>query len=317
MKILFIGLGSIGQRHLRNLLTLGEFEYFAYRKRNYKLPQEFENVNISIINSLTDIPNLNLDFCIIAAPPIVQQEVLPIIISNGLDFFIEKPIGPDLGVLKKLIPVIIKKQIISMVGYNLRYHPIHNRLIEILKDGTLGNISAIRSVVGQYLPDWHPNEDYRNGYSANRKLGGGVILDLIHEIDFVYSLFGKVIDLKSFYAKTSHLEIDVEDIAEIIMKFDSGIIGSVHLDYINRNGQRNGTILGDEASLNYDLLKSEIIILHKNGIREVEVFEFVRNNMYLNELTDFLYAVHSRNELSNNFAAGLEVLSYAERALNG
>jgi predicted dehydrogenase len=316
MKILFIGLGSIGQRHLRNLLTLGTFEYYAYRRRNIELPEEFKDIKITLINDLSELEKIKPQLCIISAPPIVQQEVLPIIIKNGIDFFVEKPIGIDLKGLQDLLPIVKEKEIISMVGYNLRYHPIHKRLMQLIGQGVLGNICSIRSVVGQYLPDWHPHEDYRFGYSANKKLGGGAILDLIHEIDFVYSLFGKVNELKSFSAKTSHLEIDVEDVAEIIMKFASGVLGSVHVDYVNRRGQRDGMIVGDEASVKYDLLKSELTIIHKDSLEEVEKFDFARNDMYRNELSDLLNAVVSRVELINNFAEGLEVLGYATRALN-
>jgi predicted dehydrogenase len=316
MKILFIGLGSIGQRHLRNLLTLGNFEYYAYRRRNLVLPEEFQDVKITVINDLSELERIKPQLCILAAPPIVQQEVLPILVENSIDFFVEKPIGIDLMVLQNLLPIVKEKEIISMVGFNLRYHPIHKRLSQIIDQGLLGNISSIRSVVGQYLPDWHPQEDYRYGYSANKNLGGGAILDLIHEIDFVYSLFGTVNELKSFSSRTSHLEIDVEDVAEIIMKFATGILGSVHVDYVNRRGQRDGMILGDEASVKYDLLKSELTITYKNGIEKIERFDFVRNDMYRNELCDLLNAIGSRVELKNNFAEGLEVLSYATTALN-
>ena len=235
---------------------------------------------------------------------------MPTIINNGIDFFIEKPIGNDINLLQELLPIVKEKKIISMVGYNLRYHPVHKRLVEIITQGTLGNISSIRSVVGQYLPDWHPHEDYRKGYSANKKLGGGAILDLIHEFDFVYSLFGNVNNIKAFTGKNSHLEIDVEDVAEVIMKFESGILGSVHVDYVNRRGQRDGMILGDEATVKYDLLKSEIIITKKEGTEIIESFDFVRNDMYRNEFIDLIDAIKTRTELKNNFEAGLQVLSY-------
>ena len=316
MKILFIGLGSIGQRHLRNLLTLGDFDYYAYRRRSLELPEEFKDVKITLLNELSNIINVKPNLCIIAAPPVVQQEVLPTIINNGIDFFIEKPIGNDINLLQELLPIVKEKKIISMVGYNLRYHPVHKRLVEIITQGTLGNISSIRSVVGQYLPDWHPHEDYRKGYSANKKLGGGAILDLIHEFDFVYSLFGNVNNIKAFTGKNSHLEIDVEDVAEVIMKFESGILGSVHVDYVNRRGQRDGMILGDEATVKYDLLKSEIIITKKEGTEIIESFDFVRNDMYRNEFIDLIDAIKTRTELKNNFEAGLQVLSYAISALN-
>ena len=103
--------------------------------------------------------------------------------------------------------------------------------------------------MGQYLPDWHPNEDYRQGYSANRPLGGGVLLDLIHEIDLLYSWFGKPDDGQSHRRHAVDLEIDTEDTAAIVCRFAGGVIGSIQLDYVQRVPLRNGFIIGEAASL--------------------------------------------------------------------
>lgn len=316
MKILFVGLGSIGQRHLRNLLQLGDFEYYALRKRNLPLPEEFNHVNINTLNDISEIALINPDLCVIAAPPTFQQELLPTIVNNGSNFFIEKPIGKNLALLKKLIPVINQKDIISMVGFNLRFHPVFVKLKEIIDAGTLGNIVSIRAAVGQYLPDWHPTEDYTKGYSANKHLGGGVVLDLIHEIDFVYGLLGPIEQVKAFTAKNSHLMMDVEDVAEIIVKFNSGILGSIHLDYVHRNGIRDGQIIGDLGSLTYSLLKSEITITNKEGKEEKYSFDFIRNDMYLNEFKTLFNCIKEKKQPINNFESGVKVLSYALTAID-
>jgi predicted dehydrogenase len=314
MKILFVGLGSIGQRHLRNLQKIGDFSYYAFRNRNLPLPAELQNIHIETIESLSQIEALGIDFAIIAAPPSVQEKVLFDIVESGIDFFVEKPIGIKYEVVAAIAALAKEKQLISMVGYNLRFHPVVQKVKEILDKNKLGNIASIRVSVGQYLPDWHPHEDYRQGYSANRSLGGGAILDLIHEIDLAYSLFGTVADVLCFKAKSSHLEIDTEDVAEMLIKFESGIIASIHTDYICRAGHRKGMIIGDGGSLEYDLLENSIVLKIANQNIQRMSFEFERNDMYLNEMKLFISSVHNRVLPDSNIHAGLDVLKIANQA---
>lgn len=316
MKVLFLGLGSIGQRHLRNLLQLGTFEIYAYRMRNYPLPEEFEGIHISNVPELGHLSLIKPDLCIIASPPSVQEHVLPYVIDAGCNFFIEKPIATKLDGLYGLLEKVEKQKLTTMVGYNLRYHPVHQKLSKLLADKAIGNITSVRASVGQYLPDWHPNEDYRLSYSANKDLGGGVILDLIHEIDFVCSLFGKVKDVKAMYAKNSGLQMNTEDTAEILIRFANGILGQVHLDYVQRKASRNGLIIGDEGTIHYDLLSNEVIVINQDGEKEKSYFEFQRNDMYMNEFKDLLQAITDKTELPNNFKAGLEILGTALKAKN-
>ena len=315
-KILFVGLGSIGQRHLRNLISIGEFELYAFRKRNHPLPQEFADFKINVLQEWDEVKNIRPEICILASPPFVQQQVLPLIVDLGMDFLIEKPIGVDLNLLESMVPAIREKGLVSMVGYNLRYNPVISRIKNFLAEGLLGNITSFRLEVGQYLPDWHPDEDYRTGYSANKSLGGGVTLDLIHEIDLAYHLFGEFEEIYGMLAKQSKLEIDVEDTSEIVVRTKMGCLGSIHMDYVNRFGRRRGSIYGDLGTLDYDLLNSTIdLCIAGKNYKKIEI-EFTRNEMYISELSDFLKAVNSRDSLNMNFEQGLKVLSYALKVKN-
>lgn len=314
MKILFVGLGSIGQRHLSNLISLGYDKFYALRNRGNALPLEISSSGLIVLKDWEEVALVRPDFCILAAPPVVQQEYLPLIVAMGMDVFVEKPIGTNLNVLFEVLETVKEKKLVSMVGYNLRYHPLVARLKEILCNGYIGNQTSFRLEVGQYLPDWHPYEDYRAGYSAQNSLGGGVTLDLIHEIDLAYYLFGTITDVKSFTAKRSHLEIDVEDTSEIIVKLQNGVIGSIHLDYVNRIGMRKGTIIGDCGVLDYDLLKSEYNLSIGKHEKVSGKIDFQRNDMYKNELIEFLQCVENRTEPKNNLESGLAVLEYALKA---
>lgn len=317
-KVLFIGLGSIGQRHLRNLMALNlSLEYYAIRKRNLPLPEEFSKVKINYVKGWSEIPQLNIDICIIAAPPSFQQEVLPKVVDLGIDFFVEKPIGTDLSVLKSLSPKIVEKKLITMVGFNLRHHPIVLKVKNIINSGVLGRLTSFRAEVGQYLPDWHPKEDYRLGYSANRNLGGGVVLDLIHEIDLADYFFGPLTQVKAILGTNSGLQIDVEDSAEIICSSESGIIGSIHLDYVNRFGIRSGHITGTTGFLKYNLLDATYELKIVGGDITSGKVTFDRNDMYINQIEEFIAACKNRVEVDNNFKSRLQVLAYAMQALEG
>lgn len=308
MNIIFFGLGSIGKRHFRNLLSISrDFNYYAYRVRNIPLPEDLNK--ITIIDDLQKIKSLKIDLAIISSPPSVQDDIVNFVVKNSIHFFVEKPIGVDYAKLHNLLKIVQQKKIISMVGFNLRFHPIHNEIKEIIKNNYLGNIVSVRSMVGQYLPDWHPDEDYSKGYSANSHLGGGVLLDLTHEIDFVYSLFGEFLDYKSFFGKLSSLDSDSEDIAEIIIKFKSNVIGSLRLDYIQQFPQRSGQIIGENATLFYDLINSKIEIFDKKGLILLKKFDhFDRNEMYLTQMELLIESINNKTFIENDFESGLKVL---------
>jgi predicted dehydrogenase len=312
MNILIIGLGSIGQRHLRNLCKLGDFNYYAYRRRGNVLPEEFEHLQIQTYNDLEVALAQGIDLCVITAPPAVQQEVLPVVVKAGCHFFVEKPIAPSLKGMGEVLKKVQEKKLKSLVGYNLRFHPVHAKIKSVLEARSLGNVTNISASVGQYLPDWHPYEDYRNGYSARKDLGGGVALDLIHEIDFVCSFFGKASEVMGMTAKLSHIEIETEDTCDLLIRFESGVIGNIHVDYVQRRPFRNGMIIGDEATLTYDLITCEVKVLYKDGSDEITYFHnYNRNDMYLEEMSALLRSIETGIDHPSNFASGLEVLEIA------
>ncbi len=316
MKILFVGLGSIGQRHLRNLQHLGSFEYVALRATNRPLPDEFSQLPMKVVTRVEDAVAEQPDVAFLCAPAVVQQAVLePLVHETGCHFLIEKPIAPAMDGLAGLVRVLEDQQRKSIVGYNLRFHPVSAVVREALRLGSLGRVCSVRASVGQYLPDWHPNEDYRKGYSANRSLGGGVMLDLIHEIDLLYSWFGKPQAVKAIAGTVSTLDIDTEDTAAVVCRFAGGIVGCIQLDYVQRVPARNGAIVGDAATLSYDFMKSECRIERPGADAVVHAFpDFVRNEMYVDEIAHLLDAIGTGGACSPSLREGMEVLEIALRA---
>jgi predicted dehydrogenase len=199
------------------------------------------------------------------------------------------------------------------MGYNLRYQPGLQLVKSFLDKGRIGRVVSLRVQVGQYLPDWHPWEDYRKGYSARRDLGGGVITDLIHEIDYVRWLGGNVRRVACFADHVSRLEINTEDVAEILLDFESGAIGSVHVDYVQRVLTRGCQIIGDEGTIIWDDSASEVQLFEAKD-SEWQTFRqegFERNDMYVAEMKHFLDCLEGRDTPVVNVEEGAEVLRIA------
>jgi predicted dehydrogenase len=316
MKVLFVGLGSIGQRHLRNLQGLGTFDLVALRSTGRPLPDEFAHLPIKVVTRLEDAVAERPDVAFLCAPPVVQQAVLePLVRETRCHLLVEKPIAPTLEGLKDLVEILESQGRKSIVGYNLRFHPVSGVVRDALKRGLLGKVCSVRASVGQYLPDWHPQEDYRDGYSANRRLGGGVVLDLIHELDLVYSWFGLPSDIKAVAGTVSNLSIDTEDTAAIVCRFPGGVVGCLQLDYVQRIGSRNGAIVGDGGTLTYDLVKNECRIERPGADPAICAFpQFVRNDMYVAEVAHLLGAIRSDEPCSPSLREGVDVLGVALQA---
>ncbi|MBU1179646.1 Gfo/Idh/MocA family oxidoreductase, partial [Patescibacteria group bacterium] len=229
MRILVVGFGSIGRRHVKNLLSLGVDDILLYRRS--KKGNEF---NIPEYDDLDEALAQKPDAVLIANPTALHIPIAIKAARVGAHLFIEKPLSHNLEGVEELSRIIKEKGLISMIAYQYRFHPALQKIKELIDSGVLGKIIFGRVEVGQYLPDWHPGEDYRKGYSARKDLGGGVILTLIHEIDYLTWLLGKPKSVSSVAGHFSNLEIDIEDLAEISVKYENGALGQIHLDCIQK-----------------------------------------------------------------------------------
>ena len=248
MKALIIGLGGIGQRHARNLRTiLGDrLELIAWRQRRLthvvtQTLQADHQKDVEQELGIRAFSDLNAALAekpaaaFVCNPSNMHLRVAKSCAEAGCDLFLEKPLSDSLDGIDELSDAVEKNGRIAMVGYQLRFHPAIQKLASVLESGQLGRILAVRASVGEYLPNWHPYEDYRQTYAARAELGGGVVLTLIHEFDYLYSLFGMPTRLFAAGGHLSHLEINVEDTASILMECSrEGRTLPVHLhqDYL-------------------------------------------------------------------------------------
>lgn len=313
MKILVAGLGSIGQRHVRNLRNIAPVEIIAYRRRNQPLPEDLRGPWLREFTDLDAALAERPTAALVCGPPRGQVDVAMRAASAGLHLFIEKPISDSLAGTSELLQEVTERKLVTLVGFNLRFHPQVQILKDLIARGTLGKIVSIRAEVGQYLPDWHPDEDYRQGYSARRDLGGGAILDLIHEIDLVRNLGGEVTEVSAFAGHVSSLEITSEDVAELILRFASGAIGNVHVDYVQRKLGRTCKVIGDKGTAIWDFPANEVRVFEA-GRSDWEVSQltgYERPEMYRAEMRHFLDCIEGRATSVVDLESGLRDLAIA------
>lgn len=276
-KVLFVGLGSIGKRHLKNLLYLKpECKVDALRHSGEEHP------NISeVYKKYEDVPS-DYDIIFITNPTSLHLEAVSHLASRGKHFFIEKPI------FEKPYECVFSEGI-NYVACPLR----HNSIIQSLKKYVETNkVFSFRAVCSSYLPEWRKNTDYRKSYSADSSMGGGVELDLIHEIDYLRWIFKDFSEVKKIITKKSDLEISSNDVAVYLLE-NENVVGSLHLDYFGRTSKRQVEVFSQKETVMFDILKAE-------------------NDMYLDEMQYFLKLIENQPKSyynSTNFA--LESLKMA------
>jgi len=252
MKFLIVGLGSIGRRHLRNLITLGEKDIVLLRSHRATLPDD-ELAGHPVESNLAEaLKKHKPDAVIVANPTSVHLDVAIPAAEAGCHILLEKPVSHSLERLDVLQKTAEKSGSKILVGFQFRYHPTLNKARELIQSNILGKILTVHAHWGEYLPQWHPWEDYRQSYAARADLGGGVIVTLTHPLDYLRYLLGEVELLWSFNGHISPLEIDVEDIAEIGLKFASGAVGGIHVNYFQRPPVHRLEIIGTNGTLRWD-----------------------------------------------------------------
>jgi len=252
MKFFIAGLGSIGRRHFRNLIALGEKDIILLRSHRATLSDD-ELAGFPIETDIHEaLKKYKPDAVIVANPTALHLDVAIPAAEAGCHILLEKPVSNSLERLDDLQHAAQKSGSKILVGFQFRYHPTLNKARELIQSNTLGKILTVHAHWGEYLPQWHPWEDYRQSYAARAELGGGVIVTLTHPLDYLRYLIGDVEALWSFNGHISALELDVEDVAEIGLKFSNGALGGVHLNYVQRPPVHRLEIVGTNGTLRWN-----------------------------------------------------------------
>ena len=288
MRFLILGCGSIGERHITNIKNqssqnkIDVFDQNSQRLEQISLKFNVNSVSESAIGS-------QYDCVFICTPPISHIPLAIKAIKAGSNVFIEKPLSVSTDGIQELLKLMKEKKKIVFVGYNFRFNKGIEKVKEITKTGKLGKSLHVSAYFGQYLPDWRPQQDYSKSYTANHDLGGGIIHDGSHEIDYLVWIFGNPISLKSGYGYTNSLKTNTEAIADVLLKFENNSLGRIHLDFIRREYKRSLEILYENGIVKWSLSNDKIQIFEadKKSWSDIKLEESV-NDMYVNELNHVL-----------------------------
>ena len=252
MKVLIVGLGSIAKKHIKALKAINnDFVIYALRTNNPAVKIE----NIHNIYDYDDIVGIKPDFCIISNPSAAHFRTLENLVNLQLPLFIDKPIFTKIGTEEeRLVSVIKENNLPNYVACNMRFLDSLNKIKNIIKNERINEVNVY---CGSYLPDWRPGVDFKKVYSANKEMGGGVHLDLIHELDYLYWFFGKPLSNRAYFRNKSSLDISAFDYANYIWEYDD-FTANVILNYYRIDAKRTLEILTSKYTYLVDLLTNSI-----------------------------------------------------------
>jgi predicted dehydrogenase len=252
VKIVIVGCGSIGRRHARNLRDLGASDLLLVDPNKERADTLADELNARSFGVTQHAYDEDPEVALICAPTSLHLELAWQALRKNCHLFVEKPLSDSMEGVNGLIDAVELQRRVLLVGYNFRFDPVVRQVQQWISEEKIGCIISARFHFGSYLPWRHPWEDYRRGYGARRELGGGVILDAVHELDLVAWLFARPEKIYCAGGKYSDLEIDAEDMAEIVMSYADKVV-SVHVDYVQRPPERWWDIIGTCGRIQADV----------------------------------------------------------------
>lgn len=280
-------MGSIAKRHLVNLRQLHpDAQIYAVSSsgNNAELPNGADS-----IVSLDKLISYQPDYVIVASPAPYHVNTAQQLLAQGIAVLVEKPLADNADSCKQL-QTYCDNHITEAVavGYCLRFLPSATVVKDYLSKGLLGTIYNVEANIGQYLPNWRSDKNYKDSVSARKELGGGALLELSHELDYLYWLLGDLTLQHSWLRTTDELGLDVEEIANLVLTSENNIYVTVHLDFIQKSVQRTCEFIGEKGRLVWDLLTNSVNIYHAAGKDTLySEPEYNKNNMYIDMLTAF------------------------------
>jgi predicted dehydrogenase len=310
--LLIVGVGSVGTRHLENLRRLGHDDVVLYRTghRPRLTPVPEAPSENDLEGALARQPQAAL----ICNPTALHVPVALAAARAGCHLFVEKPLSHSMEGVVELRREIERRGLTALVGFQFRFHPALRQVKAWLEDGAIGEVVSVRAHWGEYLPAWQPEADYRTSYSARRALGGGVVLTLCHPFDYLRWLVGEVVEVCAQTGQRSGLEIDVEDTANVLLRFAGGALGCVSLDYVSRPPSHGLELVGRRGLIRWQDVDGAAHLFEGQGGRQCSFFHpsgFGRNDMFVEEMRHFLACLAGRERPACSFEDGLRALQIA------
>lgn len=316
MRFLVVGTGSIGTRHCRNLSALGH-QIVAWDSDPARLREAEALPSVKGVLSLAHGLGMQLDGTLICTPPASHIPLVRRALEAGAHVFVEKPLADAAGEVPALLDEAGRRKRLLLVGLNLRFLKSLKRVKSLLDAGRIGKIYSARAQFGFYLPAWRPGRDYRENYAVQAALGGGILLDAIHELDYLSWFFGDVTEVFCTTGHWSDLAGDTEDLAEVTLRFSSGVLAQVHVDYLRRAYRRDLEVIGQDGVIVWDYGAHTVTVCGAEtdgpGEHTVET-DRESEEMYVEEMRHFVRCIEGREVPLVDGRQALRSLRIAEAA---
>mgnify|MGYP006077207461 CR=1 FL=1 len=314
MKFLILGCGSIGKRHLRNLLAVGVNvnNIIAVDPREDRL-KEVKALGVNKFSQSYEkvIEENKIDAALICSPTNMHIKQGIDLAKKSINLFIEKPLDENNKNLKEFNSIVKEKNITVAIAYIFRFSPLTQKVKDILSKNTLGKVMYIRGEFSEYLPDFHPFEDYRSFYMAKKELGGGSILDQSHIMDLIGYLFGNFKEVYAVNTNLSSLEISTDDISEMIIHMESGSLASIHTDIFGRGHKKYVEVKAENGNILIDFLDNTVSIYNAES-KSTEVFnKFPKdfNLNYIDEINNFISSCNKKAKVMTSLEEGVKTMN--------
>src|SRR5208282_1417599 len=294
-RTLVVGCGSIGRRHARNLKALGVRRLGFCDTSPEALKQCREELGGETFSNYADaLQKFKPEIVLICTPPVYHVEEALAALQARAHVFIEKPLSHESSGIQALISEARRRDRVVQIGYNMRFHPGLRILKDLVDSGRIGRVLWLHVEAGQYLPDWRPWQHYRESYSARQELGGGIILDGSHELDYICWLLGRPTEVTCRAEHLSSLDVDVEDSAWIYLTFPERRRAELHLDFVQRAYTRTCKVVGEKGTALWDFTVQEVrwFSSEQPGWKSIP-YTFEVNDMYVSEMAHFLESLGS------------------------
>ncbi len=297
-SILVLGAGSIGKRHLRNLLGVGfPPEQISVVEVREDRRREVVDLGVPVANVFADrdvaLKRREYAGAIVATPTALHYEDAVAIAQADTHLMIEKPLGVDLDGYERLKAEVDRRGLFAFVAYCYRFHAGGEKMRSLVRDGLIGEPYYARGEMCSFLPAWHPYEDYREFYMAKRALGGGTLLDQSHLFDLTRMFLGEIQGLYGISTRQSHLEIETDDFGEVVLEMERGMRVSLHMDLFSQPRREYYHVMGANGTLQWDIYPNTVTHLVQEGVREVFDCGKDKNAMYVEELRYFLRGIEA------------------------
>ena len=290
VKVLIVGCGSIGERHLRVFQQIEGVDAVPCESNTERLRTIVATYACREYYKNLEAVNLqHFDGLVICTSPSTHIPIALAAAQAGVNLLIEKPLSNTMDKSDELLKLAREKKLVVAVGYVLRFHPGVERVKEWLENRVIGKILAARMKVGQHFPTIRP--DYRQIYFAKKEEGGGILLDASHELDLILWFLGQPKEVVCFYDKLSDMEIDTADIAEMLIRFKNRAIAEIHLNCFQRDDSRNFELIGSEGTIVCNYTGRVGYYHHDTKQWRWDQFAFERDDLFLKQARNFIHSI--------------------------